>query len=146
MPCLPASLRCHMRGLLCRPCAPTVSPAGGRAQLALTPSCYADAPPFAATTALETLQQLVKEQNAALGKLKVQASEQAANAKRLQERYDAADHFASVLRCEPRVWFKYGSHLRSGKVVFHLRLLPDAADHFVSVLRCACIAVSLLLR
>ena len=37
---------------------------------------------------LETLQQLVKEQNAALGKLKVQAQEQAANARRLQERYD----------------------------------------------------------
>lgn len=88
----------------------------------------------------------MKEQNAALGKLKVQASEQAANAKRLQERYDAADHFASVLRCAPRIWFKYGFYLRSGKVIFHLRLLPDAADHFGSVLRCACVAVSLMLR
>lgn len=54
---------------------------------------------LAATSALETLQQLVKEQNAALGKLKVQASEQAANAKRLQERCNTADHFASILQC-----------------------------------------------
>ena len=53
----------------------------------------------AATAALETLQQLVKEQNAALGKLKVQAQEQAANARRLQERYDTADRFAQMLRC-----------------------------------------------
>ena len=56
--------------------------------------------PCAATAALETLQQLVKEQNAALGKLKVQAQEQAANARRLQERYDTADRFAQMLRCE----------------------------------------------
>ena len=55
---------------------------------------------YAATAALETLQQLVKEQNAALGKLKVQAQEQAANARRLQERYDTADRFAQMLRCE----------------------------------------------
>jgi hypothetical protein len=56
----------------------------------------------AATAALETLQQLVKEQNAALGKLKVQAQEQAANARRLQERYDTADRFAQMLRCAAR--------------------------------------------
>ena len=41
----------------------------------------------------------MKEQNAALGKLKVQAQEQAANARRLQERYDTADRFAQMLRC-----------------------------------------------
>lgn len=55
--------------------------------------------PCAATSALETLQQLVKEQNQALAKLKVQTGEATANARRLQDRCDTADRFAALLRC-----------------------------------------------
>lgn len=52
----------------------------------------------AATSALETLQQLVKDQNQALAKLKVQAGEATADACRLQERCDTADRFTVHLR------------------------------------------------
>lgn len=50
------------------------------------------------TAALEALQQLVKDQNTALAKLKVQAGETAGNSRRLQERCDNAENLASALR------------------------------------------------
>lgn len=50
------------------------------------------------TAALEALQQLVKDQNTALAKLKVQAGETSGNARRLQERCDNAENLAAVLR------------------------------------------------
>lgn len=50
------------------------------------------------TAALEALQQLVKDQNTALAKLKVQAGETSGNARRQQERCQAAENTAATLR------------------------------------------------